>query len=851
MKTGQRFQLRYISGVALLVAVWAFGSANVDASDPPQTTLPEYTGGVPYNQVKPYVGVSSLPGADVNVSNLVGNESEVSIDANPTDPNNQVIVGHAPNFSTMNTFFTLDGGLTWTLVALGSAQDGLASTFRFDPTVAFDENGNVYVAYGARTGPPNQITVVVAKSTDGGQNYTQFTQVATTPNIGNLPGNDKWHLATGPDPSNPAQQNVYIAWTQNVTEAAGTDQRIVVSGSTNGGATFSAPVIINDPSIVGTRAGNLFADPAVGPNGEVYVAWLDNSAEQVFVDVSLDRGITFGTDNLVTDSGTGFATSIPPQPDRGVTVGPTIDADQSRSPFRGRLYVTYTDLLTAGGLPDTDIFVRFSDDLGATWSARTLVNDDGGTNSQFLPWLDVDQKTGVVSVVWYDARNDPSNQLVEVFVAISTVGGVSFQPNILVSDGQSDQSTNNPNRTINNFLEYIGIAIVDLVAFLVWSDNSINAADLDFFTDQVPLGPVDIYFLVDLSSSFADDLSVFKAQAPEIISSLKASNSNIKFGLGKFEDYPIPPFGSASAGDKAYERLVDLTFDTDLVLSTISGLFTRFGADFPQSQLPALFQAATGAGQDLSEAGVGFPGASIPPGQQANFRDGATKLFLLWTDAPFHRPGDPGDIPYPGPSFNQTVQAIESLDPSNVIGISSGNFGIADLEAIVEATGSFAPPGGVDCDGDGTTDILEGEPLVCTIAPSGEGIGEAVTAIVRAAIEPAIIEVDIDIKPGSDPNAINPASKGLIPVAILTTEDFDALTVSPSTVQFGPAGASIAHRSAHLEDVDGDGELDLVLHFRTQESGILCGDAEASLTGETFDGQPIQGSDIVITVGCR
>ena len=119
----------------------------------------------------------------------------------------------------------------------------------------------------------------------------------------------------------------------------------------------------------------------------------------------------------------------------------------------------------------------------------------------------MDQKTGVVSVVWYDARNDPSNQLVEVFVAISTVGGVSFQPNILVSDGQSDQSTNNPNRTPNNFLEYIGIAIVDLVAFPVWSDNSINAADLDFFTDQVPLGPVDIYFLVDLSSSFADDLS--------------------------------------------------------------------------------------------------------------------------------------------------------------------------------------------------------------------------------------------------------------------------------------------------------------------------------------------------------
>ena len=112
-------------------------------------------------------------------------------------------------------------------------------------------------------------------------------------------------------------------------------------------------------------------------------------------------------------------------------------------------------------------------------------------------------------------------------------------------------------------------------------------------------------------------------------------------------------------------------------------------------------------------------------------------------------------------------------------------------------------------------------------------------------------EVEIDIKPGSDPNAINPAARGSIPVAILTTGTFDALTVSPSTVQFGPAGASIAHRSGHLKDVDKDGDLDLVLHFRTQESGIQCGDTEAFLTGETFDGQPIQGSDSIVTVGCR
>ena len=106
----------------------------------------------------------------------------------------------------------------------------------------------------------------------------------------------------------------------------------------------------------------------------------------------------------------------------------------------------------------------------------------------------------------------------------------------------------------------------------------------------------------------------------------------------------------------------------------------------------------------------------------------------------------------------------------------------------------------------------------------------------------------IDIKAGSYPNSINVNSRGVIPVVILTSDDFDALTADADSVLFGPAEAEKRHKRAHVEDVDHDGDLDLVLHFRTRETGIAPGDTEACVIGQTHDGVPITACDFVRTV---
>ncbi|MCH8993036.1 MAG: PEP-CTERM sorting domain-containing protein, partial [Acidobacteria bacterium] len=120
---------------------------------------------------------------------------------------------------------------------------------------------------------------------------------------------------------------------------------------------------------------------------------------------------------------------------------------------------------------------------------------------------------------------------------------------------------------------------------------------------------------------------------------------------------------------------------------------------------------------------------------------------------------------------------------------------------------------------------------------------------IPADVESVEIEVEIDIKPGSDPNSINPSLEGDLPVAILGSDSFDVAGVDVMTLAFGPDGASFVHsHGPHFEDLNGDGFTDLMAHFRIEKTGIEFGDMEACVTGETLDGTLFKGCDAVRTV---
>jgi hypothetical protein len=161
----------------------------------------------------------------------------------------------------------------------------------------------------------------------------------------------------------------------------------------------------------------------------------------------------------------------------------------------------------------------------------------------------------------------------------------------------------------------------------------------------------------------------------------------------------------------------------------------------------------------------------------------------LWT-------GSAGSVIDLNPSGFFTSQAFGVSEDGQQVGI--GNFShallwtgsadsLVDLNAFLPAGFTEARALGIDSAGNIVGDAFH--------PASGE---------TRAILwQRVVVEVTIDIEPGTFPNTINPHSRGVVAVAILTTDTFDATTVDSLSVQFGPNGARAVYGHGHLEDVFG------------------------------------------------
>ncbi len=388
--------------------------------------------------------------------------------------------------------FSLDGGSTFT--DGGPFPNGPGDTNFGDPSLAFSVRDNTLYYAALST-----VGLSMWSSVDNCQSFNYVGPIHAGT------GDDKELIAVDNDPTSPFYGRIYVGW----TDFSLLMDRNVTSFSDDGGLTWSVPV-----SLPGSGTSGQGMWPAVAPNGDVYFALLARSfviggLQSQLIYQSVDGGNTWtqmtdiATNQLrpenVAASTACFRQALNPDI-RNLSSPQIVIHQDAAAPAGYVIHAVYPYDSDGAGPDESNVFYRRSDDGAVTWSAEVLLNDDGGTTDQWFPAIGANA-IGTLVASWYDRRLDPGGNLMfDRYAARSTDGGLTWEPNIRVSDVSSPVSQNLPHfdGLANCYHgDYDQVAVGVSTAHVVWSDDrriTGTGPNPDVYYDQlsVNLPPVAI-----------------------------------------------------------------------------------------------------------------------------------------------------------------------------------------------------------------------------------------------------------------------------------------------------------------------------------------------------------------------
>lgn len=362
---------------------------------------------------------SHMKNVMIDKGNALTGPEEPSICVSQKD--NKYVVAGA---NIRSTYHSKNKGKTWTKVMPESSYGVYG-----DPCIVSDDQGNFYFLHLSNPDGKGWASdslldrIVCQHSSDHGKTWNNggFMGLSAPKDQ-----DKEWAIVDN------NSGIIYATWTQfdkYNSKEPGDSSNILFSASKDNGLTWS------DAKRINQQAGNCLDDnytvegavPAVGPNGEIYVAWAYGN--EIYFDKSEDGGKSWLENDIVVATGTGGWNLNVKGIQRSNGMPVTV-CDLSGGEHHGAIYVNWCD--TRNGNDNIDVWLAKSTDGGDTWSEPIKVNDDTTETQQFLTWMAVDQTNGNLYTVFYDRRNHQDVKT-DVYMAYSVDGGDEFV-NVMVSD---------------------------------------------------------------------------------------------------------------------------------------------------------------------------------------------------------------------------------------------------------------------------------------------------------------------------------------------------------------------------------------------------------------------------------
>ena len=397
----------------------------------------------------PFTAFSNTPGVDPILPTQFGIAGDPSVVYNPKSSKFDVIC---------QAFGTKTGN-----------QIQMLST-TFDPTKA-DPTADVNLSYGAAAWSP--LVAVTTGTSNGSQKGSN----------GKVPDHEAVTVDTGTGEGHQFGR-LFMAWAE--FSGAGRSP-IDIAYSDDDGLHWTGPIRISDK-------GNQFdqdAIPTVGPDGTVYVSWINGPNEKslknnvAMIDKSSDGGATWGSDQVAAQVVSPVAGVLPNSNYRVFE-----DVHSTVDPQSGRVVLTYTD--QQGGA--SNIYATHNLSAGdiSHWSAPAAVKTSG--QEQFFPWMSA-APNGRVDLVFYDRSCDPAADTLNcVTLASTTDDGASWGYTTLLPTGfdgdlhHACTAPDDPEACGRNFLgDYIAVASTNGKAQALWTGN--GAHGMDVFSGRATFGP--------------------------------------------------------------------------------------------------------------------------------------------------------------------------------------------------------------------------------------------------------------------------------------------------------------------------------------------------------------------------